>query len=141
MGDPCVQSPMDRRWLACGSFGTSRLFKTTGVNGPPYDPTRKPNAILSEAELYPYSDSIAAGLEFEYININNSKKSGVVFECIRSSNHKEFPEYAYKLKSKDNSCLVPHVYRTRWTDGGLPPAHSGRAVCSRPLHGQKVVGL
>ena len=70
-----------------------------GVNGPPYDPTRKPNAILSEAELYPHSDSIAAGLEFEYININNSKKSGVVFECIRSSNHIEFPEYAYKLKS------------------------------------------
>jgi hypothetical protein len=35
-----------------------------GVNGPPYDPTRKPNAFLCEAELYPHSDSIAAGLEF-----------------------------------------------------------------------------
>ena len=70
-----------------------------GVNGPPYDPTRKPNAILSEAVLYPHSDSIAAGLEFEYININNSKKSGIMFECMRSSNHIEFPEYAYKLKS------------------------------------------
>jgi len=28
-GTPCVQDPMDRRWLASGSFGTSRLFKTT----------------------------------------------------------------------------------------------------------------
>ena len=34
---------------------------------------------------------------------------------------------------------VPHVFRARWTDGGLPPAHSERAVCPRPLLGQKVV--
>ena len=36
---------------------------------------------------------------------------------------------------------VFHVYIARWTDGGLPPVHWGRAVCSRPLHGQRVVGL
>ena len=40
-----------------------------------------------------------------------------------------------------DSYEVPHVYRARWTDGGLPPAHSGRAVCVRPLHGQRVVSL
>jgi hypothetical protein len=71
-----------------------------GVNGPPYDPTRKPNAILGEAELYPHSDSIAAELEFEYININNSWKSGIVFECMRSSDSIEFQEYVFKLKEK-----------------------------------------
>ena len=36
---------------------------------------------------------------------------------------------------------MPHVYRSRWTDGGLPPAHWGRADSPRPLHGQRVVGL
>ena len=40
-----------------------------------------------------------------------------------------------------DSYEVPHVYRTRWTDGGLPPAHMRRAVCVRPLHGQRVVGI
>ena len=40
-----------------------------------------------------------------------------------------------------DSYEVPHVYRTQWTDGGLPPAHSGRAVCPRPLHGQRVVDI
>ena len=39
-----------------------------------------------------------------------------------------------------NSYEVPHMYIARWTDGGLPPAHSGQAVCPRPLHGQRVVG-
>ena len=28
-----------------------------------------------------------------------------------------------------DSYEVTHVYRARWTDGGLPPAHVGRAVC------------
>ena len=28
-GYPCVQSPLDRRWLASGLFGTSRLSMTT----------------------------------------------------------------------------------------------------------------
>ena len=36
---------------------------------------------------------------------------------------------------------VTHVYKARWTDGGLPPAHLGRAICLNPLHGQRVVGL
>ena len=36
---------------------------------------------------------------------------------------------------------VPHVYRARWTDGGLPPAHVGRAVCPRPKHGQRVIAF
>ena len=36
---------------------------------------------------------------------------------------------------------LTHVYKARWTDGGLPSAHLGRAVCPRPLHGQRVVGL
>ena len=40
-----------------------------------------------------------------------------------------------------NSYEVPHVYRARWTDGGLPPAHLGRAVCPRPLLLQRVVSL
>ena len=40
-----------------------------------------------------------------------------------------------------DSYEVTHVYRARWTYGGLPPAHSGQAVCGRPLHGQRVVGL
>ena len=40
-----------------------------------------------------------------------------------------------------DSYEVPHVYIARWTDGGLPLAHSGRAVCSRPLLEQRVVSL
>ena len=40
-----------------------------------------------------------------------------------------------------DSYEVTHVYIVRWTDGGLPPAHSGRSVCPRPLHGQSVVDL
>ena len=36
---------------------------------------------------------------------------------------------------------VTHVYIALWTDGGLPPTHSGQAVCVRPLHGQRVVSL
>ena len=40
-----------------------------------------------------------------------------------------------------DSYEVPHVYIARWTDGGLPPAHSRRAVCLRPLLWQRVVGL
>ena len=36
---------------------------------------------------------------------------------------------------------VTHVYKARWTEGGLPAAHLGRAVCPRPLHGQWVGGL
>ena len=40
-----------------------------------------------------------------------------------------------------DSYEVPHVDIAGWTDGGLPPAHSGRAVCVRPLHGQRVVSL
>ena len=40
-----------------------------------------------------------------------------------------------------DSYEVPHVYRSRWTDGGLPATYVGRAVCSIPLLGQRVVGL
>ena len=40
-----------------------------------------------------------------------------------------------------DSYEVPHVNIARWTDDGLPPAHSVRAVCSRTLLGQRVVGL
>ena len=40
-----------------------------------------------------------------------------------------------------DSYEVTHVYRARWTVGGLPLAHSGRAVCSTPLNGKRVVGL
>ena len=40
-----------------------------------------------------------------------------------------------------DSYEVPHVYIARWKNGGLPPAYSGRAVCVRALHGQRVVGL
>ena len=40
-----------------------------------------------------------------------------------------------------DSYEVTHVYKARWTDGGLPPTHLRRAVCPRPLHGQRVVGL
>jgi hypothetical protein len=32
--------------------------------------------------------------------------------------------------------LLMHVYRARWTDGGLPPAYLGRAVCQRLLLGR-----
>ena len=32
---------------------------------------------------------------------------------------------------------VTHVYRAQWTDGGLPPTHLGRAVCTRPLLEQR----
>ena len=55
------------------------VINNYGVNGPLHDPTRKPNTILSEAELFPPSDIIEAGMEFEYININNFKKSRIVF--------------------------------------------------------------
>ena len=37
-----------------------------------------------------------------------------------------------------DSYEVTHAFRARWTHGGLPPAHLGRAVCPRPLHGQRV---
>ena len=40
-----------------------------------------------------------------------------------------------------DSYEVTHVYTARWTDGGLPPAHSVRAVCPRALHGPRVVSL
>ena len=40
-----------------------------------------------------------------------------------------------------DSYEVPHVYIVLWTDGGLPPAHSGRAVCPRPRLGPRVVSL
>ena len=40
-----------------------------------------------------------------------------------------------------DSYEVPRVYRAQWTDGGLPQAHVGRAVCPRPLLEQRVVGL
>ena len=36
---------------------------------------------------------------------------------------------------------VTHVYRARNTYGGLPSTHLGQAVCLKPLHRQKVVGL
>jgi hypothetical protein len=59
-----------------------------------------------------------------------------VFECIRRSDHIEFPEYVYKLKSKDNSC-VPSPVDRRWLASGS----FGTSRLSMTAAGQRVVGL
>ena len=145
-GAPCVQTPpVDRRWLAFGSFGTSRLFMTT-------DGQRVVQRWLILGEPCAQSPvdrrwlaSISFGTSRLFMTTDGQRLVRHLLiwgaPCVQSPVDRRWLASisfgtSRLLLTTDGHRVVRHLLilgdpcaQSPWTDDGLPLDHSGRAVC------------